>query len=130
MEERWTWVALIGVVALIGLGVVAKTFNGIGSPSQITLVNRSAETVAEAHLRQGDQETKLGSIEPGRMRSADFITREGSLTLTVRFGSGRTISANNVGYTVAAIPVIVYFTVDDNKVELLDITNSNPYRLF
>jgi hypothetical protein len=131
VENGWTRSILIGAVVAIIIAITgARYFLGVGLPSQITLINRSAETVRDARLKQGDRETTLGQIEPGQMRSADFVAGEGSLTLTVTFASGRTISADNVGYTVAAIPVIVRFTVDGDKVELLDITNRNPKPLF
>jgi hypothetical protein len=131
MDNAWTRAALIGVVVAIFAAIsLARVFYGVGLPSQVTIVNHASETIADARLRQGDRETKLASIEPGQMRSADFIAREGSLTLTVTFSSGRTVSADNVGYTVAAIPVIVRFAVDGDKVALIDITNRNPKKLF
>lgn len=127
MEDGRASAVLIGIVVAAILGIfVLRTFYGVGTLSQVTLINRSVETINEARLRQGDRETTLGRIEPGDMRSADFIARERSLTLTVRFSSGRTLSAENVGYVTPGIPMTVFFNVTDDKVALLDIVNRKP----
>ena len=131
MENGWTRAVLIGVaVAALLAAAGARTFFHLYLvPSQITLINRSNEPVSDARLRQRNEEIALGPIEPGHMRSADFIAREGSLTLAVTFGSGRTVSTDNVGYLAAGIPVTVIFEVSDNKVALLNVVkrNSSPY---
>lgn len=127
MEDGRASAVLIGIVVAAILGIfVLRTFYGVGTLSQVTLINRSVETISEARLRQGDRETALGPIKPGHMRSADFIAREGSLTLTVTFDSGRTLSADNVGYVTPGIPMTVFFNVADDKVALLDIVNRKP----
>lgn len=124
MEDGRTRAVLIGViVAAVLVAVGLRMFYGFNTLSQITLINRSAETISDARLRQGDRETTLGRIEPGDMRSADFIAREGSLTLTVTFSSGRTLSADDVGYVTPGIPMTVFFNVTDDKVALLDVVN-------
>jgi hypothetical protein len=114
-------VVIAVIVAIVGL----RAFYGLSTLSQVTVVNRSVETISEARLRQADRETTLGRIEPGQMRSADFMPREGSLTLTVTFSSGRTLSAENVGYVAPGIPVTVFFNVTDDTVALLDVVKRN-----
>lgn len=123
----WTEGILIGVVLAIMIALAgARIFYGVGLSSQVTLINRSAETIGEARLSQGDRVTTLVQIEPGQMRSADFIAREGSLTLSVTFTSGRTLSADNVGYVTASIPVTVRFDIAGDKVALLHIIHRSP----
>jgi hypothetical protein len=127
MEVGRIEAVLIGVILVVGLvGAGASTFYSVGSLSRITLINRSVETISGARLRQGDRETTLGQIEPGQMRSADFMPQAGSLTLAVTFNSGRTLSADDVGYVAPGTAVTVFFNVTDDKVALLDIVKRNP----
>lgn len=118
---------LAGAIAVAILAaLVASAYFGVAPRSEITLINRSVETISEARLKQGDRETVLGPVEPGRMRSADFVAREGSLTLVVTLESGRTLSAVNVGYIAPALPATVFFNVTEDKVALLYIVNRKP----
>jgi hypothetical protein len=127
MEDGRTRTVLIGIALVAFLAAFgANTFYGFSTHSQVTLINRSAETISSARLRQGDRETGLGRIEPGDMRSADFIARGGSLTLTVTFISGRTLSANDVGYVAPNTAVTVFFNVTDDKLALQSIVKRNP----
>jgi hypothetical protein len=121
---EWRTVLVGFVIAvLVVIAAFASALFGVSTlPSQLTLINRSAATVSEARLRQGDRELAVGAIEPGRIRTTDFISRNGSLTLAVRFSSGHSVSADNIGYLAAGTPVIVVFEVTDNKVALLTIT--------
>lgn len=93
--------------------------------SQLTLINRAAETISEARLRQGGRNLAQIAVEPGQIRSTDFISRNGPLTLVVKFASGRSISADDVGYLAGGMPVIVTFQITDNKVALLTIAKPN-----
>ncbi len=121
-EKILAGIVIVAFVAAIG----ARTFYNVGTLSQVTLINRSAETIDSARLRQGDRKTTLGQIEPGDMRSVDFFAQPGTLTLTVTFRSGRTLSADDVGYVAFATPVTVFFNVTDDKVALLYVVKRNP----
>jgi hypothetical protein len=41
-------------------------------------------------------------------------------------GSGRTLSADNVGYVAPAIPVTAFFNVTDDEVALQNVVKRNP----
>lgn len=117
---------LVGLV-IVGLFVVAaysRIFFGFpGTLSQLTLINHSAERISEALLRQSDRELALGgAIEPGQIRTTDFVSRDGRLTLVVKVSSGRSLSADDIGYLAADVPVIVTFEVTDDRVALLTLT--------
>ena len=124
MIEWRTVLVLVAFVAAAAFAAYSKIFFGV--PSQFTLINHAAETVSEARLMQGDHELAVVAVEHGRIRTTDFIAREGSLTLRVKFNSGRSLSADSVGYVAAGMPVVVVFEVNDDKVALLTVTQLNP----
>jgi hypothetical protein len=127
MEMGRVEAVVIGVVIVAFIAAAgASTFYGSRAHSQVTLANRSVEAISHVQLRQGDRETTLGQIEPGDMRSADFMSRVGPLTLTVTFSSGRTLSADDVGYVAPATPVTVFFNITDDKIALVYVVNRNP----
>jgi len=121
-EKLLIGIVLVAFVAAVG----ARAFYNDGRLSHVTLINRSAETIDSARLRQGDREATVGQIEPSQMRSADFIAHTGSLSLTVTFSSGRILSATDVGYIAPATSVTVFFNVTDDKVALLEMVARNP----
>ena len=124
MTEWRTVLVGLGFVGFVALLAYSRVFFGFSEGvSQFTLINASVETVSEAQLKQGDRELALGggTIEPGQTRTTDFVSHYGSLTLVVKFASGRSMSADNVGYVAAGAPVIVTFEVTDNRVALLTI---------
>lgn len=128
---EWRTVLIgLAIVAVFAVAIGARTYFGFRTTlSRLTLINRSQEAVSDARMRQDDRETALGAIGPGQRGSTDFIAREGSLTLVVKFSSGRTLSAENVGYLAGGLPATVFFEVTDNDVRLLSIVsrNANPY---
>ena len=132
LDRSWVGAIVIGLVlaTIAVFGNLAKFQYGLQSvPSQLTVINNSAETVSEVRMRQGDRETPLGAIDPGQSQSTDFFSREGSLTIVATFGSGRTVMADRVGYLAAGIPVIVIFDVRDDEVTLVSIQSrtGSPY---
>ncbi len=127
IEWRTVLVGLV-IVGLFAIATYSRVFVAVSS--QLTLINRSAETVSEAQLKQGDRELALGAVEPRQIRTTDFVSRDGWLTLVVKFSSGRSVSADNVVYLAVDVPVIVVFEVTDNKVALLTVTkrSTSPSR--
>lgn len=117
---------LVGLVIVGSFLVAAYLRIGLGFPgtlSQFTLINHSSETVSETRLMQGGRELTVGgAIDPGQIRTTDFISHDGQLTLVVTLGTERSVSATDVGYLSATVPVTVTFEVTDNKVTLLTIT--------
>jgi hypothetical protein len=123
MVEREIVLIGLGLALLAVVAAFASSLLGVSvEPSQLMLVNRSSETVSEARLLQGNRELAVTTIEPGQIRTTDFISRNGSLTLAVKFNSGHSVSTNDVGYLAAGNPVIVTFTITSEKVTLLTIT--------
>lgn len=115
---------LVGLlfVAVLVAATYLRMSHGIGGLSQVTIVNRSAETLVETRLQQGDRQTRIDNIEPGRIRTADFIPRDGWFTLVVKYASGRSLSAANAGFLAADAPVIATFEVTNDKVALLSLS--------
>lgn len=117
------------VAVLVVVGTFASALFGASTlPSQLMLVNRSTEMVSEARLLQGDRELAATTIEPGQIRTNDFVSRNGSLTLTVKFNSGRSVSANDFTYLVAGNPVTITIEITSEKVTLLTITKRRTGR--
>ncbi len=131
MLEWKTILACIAIGVFAVAGLFAQTyFRTNPATSQITLVNRTSETISEAKMRQEGIELALGSIEPGGTRSVDFISREGPVTVVVKFKSGHAIWADKVGYLAAGLPVIVVFDVLSETVALRAVTKRGGRRSF
>ncbi|NOT39688.1 MAG: hypothetical protein HOP13_04270 [Alphaproteobacteria bacterium] len=124
IEREIVLIGLALVVLAIAAAFASALFGVSVQPSQLTIVNRSAEMVSEARLLQGGRELAVTTMEPGQIRTTDFVSRNGSLTLTVKFNSGRSASANDVGYLAAGNPVTVTFAITGDKVTLLTITKN------
>lgn len=126
------WKTILTCIAVAAVAVVELYFQTShrfrDMPSELTMVNRSSRTIASARIRQTGNELTLKKIEPGESRSADFVSREGPLTLAVTFNSGDSLSSQNVGYLAPGLPVTVTFDVTDDKVALRNIVRrkSNP----
>lgn len=129
MIEWQTALAGLVVVSLVAVADYSRILYGIpAGVSQLTLINGSAETIDEATLRQGDSELAFGAVATGHNRSTDFFSHQGPVTLVVKFNSGRTMSADSVGYLPAGIPVVVTFEVTDNEVALLTVVKRRTGR--
>ena len=131
MDQDWAKTIIIGVavVALLVAGMVAKVYFGIHTTANhITVLNHADELISDARLKYDDRELALGAIDRGGRQSADFIiSHEGSVTLTVQFSSGRSVSADNVGYVTPGMPMTLIFHVTDDKVLLAASLSRAPH---
>jgi hypothetical protein len=95
-----------------------------GEPNQVNLENRSSEKISETIMIVANQPINLGSLGINEEKKVAYVNdSEGTIHVTVKFESGRTVSMKN-GYVTSGMVMSHRIRVNQNSIEL-DLVSAN-----